>query len=182
MGFPPHYSAFALSMRTVPVESYDAAIILGAKIEADGTPSPAMARRVAHGVDLLHSGRVRALLMTGGATTTATPEAWTMRQLALEAGVPFELVHVEDRALNTIENALFSAPLVRAQGWGRLVVVTDSFHLPRARYIFRRFGLAVDMSGARPEQPSRDWWLAHLREAAAIPWTILRVERALLRR
>lgn len=169
-------------MRTVPVESYDVAIVLGAKIEADGTPSPAMARRVSHAVELLRSGRVGALLMTGGATTSPTPEAWIMRQLALDAGTPPEYVHVEDRALNTIENALYSAPLVHAHGWNRLVVVTDSFHLPRARYIFRRFGLRVAVAGARPERPTRDWWLAHLREAVAIPWTILRVERALLRR
>ncbi|MBC7950707.1 MAG: YdcF family protein [Rhodospirillaceae bacterium] len=169
-------------MRTVPVENYDAAIVLGARIQPDGTPSPATTRRVAHGLALLNSGQVGALLMTGGATTTATPEAWVMRHMALQAGAPPELVHTEDRARNTIENALFSLPLVRLHGWRRLVVVTDSFHLPRARYIFRRFGLDVDMSGARPEQPSRHWWLAHLREAAAIPWTILRVERALLRR
>lgn len=161
--------------------TYDVAIVLGARIESDGTPSPAMARRVIHAVDLLHRGCVGALLMTGGATTTVTPEAWAMRQLALDAGAPPEFVHVEDKALNTIENALYSAPLVRLHNWKRLVVVTDSFHLPRARYIFRRFGLAVEMSGARPKRPSRDWWLAHLREAAAIPWTILRVEKALLR-
>lgn len=164
------------------VETYDAAIVLGAKIEADGRPSPAMARRVAHALTLLQNGRVGALLMTGGATTMVTPEAIVMRRLAVELGAPPERVHVEDRARNTIENALLSAPLVRRHGWRRLVVVTDSFHLPRAWYIFRRFGLKVDMAGARPEQATRDWWLAHLREAAAIPWTILRVEYALLSR
>jgi len=168
-------------MPTPPVDPYHVAIVLGARIEPDGTPSPAMVRRVELGLRLLQQGRTDALLMTGGATTSATPEAWTMRDLALAAGAPAGRVHVEDRALNTIQNALFSAPLIAGQGWSRLLVVTDTFHCLRARYIFRRFGLAVDMAGARPQAPSRDWWLAHLREAAALPWTVLRVERALRR-
>ena len=104
-----------------------------------------------------------------------------MRALALADGVDPDRVHVEDRARNTIENALFSAPLVRAQGWRRLVVVTDAFHVPRARYVFRRLGLPADWASVRPARPSARWWLAHAREVAALPWTVWRVEAALLR-
>ncbi|HLO76816.1 MAG TPA: YdcF family protein, partial [Magnetospirillum sp.] len=53
---------------------------------------------------------------------------------------------------------------------------TDSFHGPRAAYIFRRFGLAVTVDTVRPEAPGLRWRIAHLREAAALPWTMLRVE------
>lgn len=163
-------------MRKASVEHYDVAIVLGARILADGTPSPAMARRVAQALALLHSGQVSALLMTGGATSSAVPEALIMRDLALIGGAAPHVVHMEDRALNTIQNALYCAPVLRQHGWTRAVVVTDSFHVPRAGYIFRRLGLRVALAGARPQRPGRDWWLAYLREAAAIVWTILRVE------
>ncbi|MCR6628833.1 MAG: YdcF family protein [Magnetospirillum sp.] len=168
-------------MSPFPVDAFDVAIILGARIDPDGTPSPAMVRRVSHGVALLHGGRAGALLMTGGATTSAVPEARVMREIALDLGAPAERVHLEEEAANTIQNALFSARILHRQGWRRALVVTDSFHRPRTRYIFRRFGLSVAVAGVRPEQPTRDWWLAHLREAAALPWTILRVEALLLR-
>lgn len=163
------------------VDAYDVAIILGARLRPDGGPSPALARRVGHGVELVRAGRAGALLMTGGATSAAVPEARIMRRLALDAGVADALVHTEERARNTIENALFTAPLVRQHGWRRLVVVTDSFHLPRTRYIFARLGLAVAVAGVRPARPSAQWWLAHAREAAALPWTMLRVEALRLR-
>ena len=168
------------------VDPYDVAIILGARLRADGTPSPALLRRVGHGVALLRRGQAGALLMTGGATAplaTGAPMAAApaMRALALAAGVDPDCVHVEDRARNTIENALFSAPLVRARGWRRLVVVTDAFHVPRARYVFRRLGLPADWAAVRPARPSVHWWLAHAREVAALPWTVWRVEAALLR-
>lgn len=164
------------------VDAYDVAIILGAALRDDGSPSPAMARRVARGVELLRRGRAAALLMTGGATTTAVPEARMMRDLALAEGVDAARVVVEGRALNTIQNALFCRPLLRRHRWRRVVVVTDSFHVPRAAYIFRRFGLRVRVEGVRPARPSAQWWLAHLREAAALPWTIIRVEAFRLRR
>lgn len=162
------------------VDPYDVAIVLGARIQDDGTPSPAMARRVGHAVALLHAGAVQALLMTGGATTSPVPEALLMRDLALAAGAADKAVHVEARALNTIQNALFTAPIAQANGWRRLLVVTDTFHVPRAWYVFRRFGLPAAMAGVKPEAPSLDWWLAHGREAAALPWTVLRVEARML--
>lgn len=164
------------------VDAYDVAIILGAALRNDGTPSPAMVRRVGQGVELLRTGRAGALLMTGGATNSATPEARVMRDLALAAGVPATQVHVEEHALNTIQNALLTAPMVRRNGWRRLLVVTDSFHRPRAAYIFRRFGFEVTVAGVRPERPTGQWWAAHAREALALPWTILRVELFRLRR
>lgn len=168
-------------MSPPPVDAYDVAIILGARLRADGEPSPAMVRRVGHGVQLLQAGRARSLLMTGGDTGGGITEARAMAALAERAGVAPAVIHLEERARNTIENALFSAPLVRRAGWRRLLVVTDSFHRPRAAYIFRRLGLDVAMAGVHPDRPSGQWWMAHLREVAALPWTVLRVEAFRLR-
>ncbi len=168
-------------MSAPPVEPvFDAAIVLGAMVRPDGSPSPALARRVLHAVGLAHAGRVGHLLMTGGPVSHPLPEAWAMRDLAVAAGMPSERVSIEDRARNTIDNALLSAAIVRARGWRRLAVVTDAYHLPRATYIFRRCGLEVAGIPAFPAgRPGREWWLAWLREAGALPWTVLRVERRL---
>ncbi|MGE5476441.1 MAG: YdcF family protein [Bacteroidales bacterium] len=168
-------------MSRASVDSYDVAIILGARLRDDGTPSPALVRRVGRGAALVAEGRAGALLMTGGLTGADVSEAQVMRDQALAAGVPGHLIHLEERARNTIENALFSAPLVARMGWRRLLVVTDSFHTLRTTYIFRRLGLPVAVAGVRPRHPSGQWWWAHAREAAALPWTVLRVEAGLLR-
>lgn len=159
------------------VDAFDVAIVLGAKLRPDGSPSPAMVRRVGHGVQVLREGRAGALLMTGGETGAGITEARAMAGLAQAAGAPAARIHLEEQAHNTIENALFSVPLIRRHGWRRLLVVTDSYHCPRAAYIFRRVGLEVAVAGVRPEQPSAQWWLAHLREAAALPVTMWRMRR-----
>lgn len=158
------------------VPEYDVAIVLGAKVQPDGSPSPALARRVAHAVCLVRMGQVGNLLMSGGPVGHPTPEAWVMRDLAVAAGLAPGTVLVEDRSTNTITNARFSAPILSARGWNRPLVVTDSFHLPRALYIFRRHGLAAAGSGARPAHPTGEWALAHVREVFAMMKTVYRLE------
>ena len=66
-----------------------------------------------------------------------------MRAMAVEFGVPEERIIVEGRAANTFENAVYSGRIIRDRGWRQVVVVTDSFHMPRALYFFRRLGLTV---------------------------------------
>ncbi len=157
---------------------FDAAIVLGATLRPDGLPSRALERRVLHAVGLVQAGRAGHLLMTGGPVRHPRPEALAMRDLAVAAGLDAGRVMVEVEARNTIDNARLSVPVVAVHGWRRLAVVTDAYHLPRALYVFRRLGLPVaGLPVFPPGLPGREWWLACLREAGALPWTVMRVER-----
>ena len=160
---------------------FDVAIVLGAMVRPDGSPSLALARRVALGVKLAQAGRVGHLLMSGGAVRHPVPEARVMRAMALECGIAAERLHVEEDSVNTIGNARLSRPLIEARGWRRLLVVTDACHMARSLYIFHRLGLPVRPAPAWPEQaPGWEWYGAWVREAFALPWTMIRVERRLL--
>jgi uncharacterized SAM-binding protein YcdF (DUF218 family) len=165
-----------------PVSPFDVAIVLGASIAPDGGPSPALARRVACAVDLAVSGQVGALLMSGGPVRHPIPEALVMRDLALAAGVSSERIFVETSSRNTIGNARHCRPIVEVRGWQRILVVTDSHHLPRALYTFRRFGLRVSGASVPCSGGSGwGWWLGWGREMLALPWTVIRLERLRLR-
>ncbi|KIL98582.1 Protein of unknown function DUF218 [Paramagnetospirillum magnetotacticum MS-1] len=170
-------------MTASPVDSFDAAIILGAMVRPDGSPSPALARRVELGVRLARDGKVAHLLMSGGAVRHTTPEAHVMRAMALQSGLDPDRLHVEDASRNTIGNALMSRPMIEARGWTRLLIITDACHMARALYIFHRLGLKARPAAAWPEtNPGPEWYMAWLREAFALPWTVIRVERMKLRK
>ena len=158
-------------------QPFEVAIVLGAPARPDGSPSPAQRRRVLAAVALVREGRAERLLMSGGPVLHPAPEAAMMRDLALAEGVAPERVLVEDRSINTIDNARRSGPIIAHHRWRRLALVTDVFHLPRALYVFRRFGLAATGIAAYPQGwPRSEWWLAWGRELLALPWTLLRVE------
>ncbi len=50
---------------------------------------------------------------------------------------------VEGMSENTMENALFSAKVLRQNGVNRILLVTDALHMTRARRSFARTGLGV---------------------------------------
>ncbi|MCP5368186.1 MAG: YdcF family protein [Hyphomicrobiales bacterium] len=149
--------------------SHDAIVVLGAAVLADGRPSQALARRVRGGAAHFHAGAAPWLVLSGGAVGHATPEAVVMADLARGLGVPAAALVLEDRSRNTYENALNTRAIAAARGWRRLLVVTDSFHLPRALYIFRKIGMeaqgrAVAGRGGEGRGP---WLAAALREGPA---------------
>ncbi|MBK1702336.1 YdcF family protein [Thiococcus pfennigii] len=91
-----------------------------------------------------HAGKARWLIISGGGMPwqgDRRPEAEAMRGLLTALGVPEEVQLSEDRSRNTRENALYSAELIRAQGFERVLLVTSALHMPRALATFRAVGI-----------------------------------------
>lgn len=150
-------------------------IVLGARVQADGRPSDALRRRALWGATLFLSGRVEHLILSGGAIGQARAEADAMAELVLAEGVPESAVTRESCARNTRENARFSVLLARQLTRGavnRLLVISDGYHVPRARMMVRRQvrGLSISVQGSAapgPEGQSLMRWLAIVREGVA---------------
>jgi uncharacterized SAM-binding protein YcdF (DUF218 family) len=130
--------------RPRPDGGYDAIVVAGCAVWPGGRPSPALSRRVARAVQLYRDGHSDRIVLTGGLGTHPPAEAVVAAQLCRQAGVPDEHLVIEDRSVDTEQNARFAARLVR----GRVLVVTDPFHVLRCRYVFGRHFDAVDAVGA----------------------------------
>ena len=156
-------------------QRYDAVIVLGTRVEADGRASPPLARRVRRGVALVKAGAAPILLLTGGHSPGGWPgvpsEAEVMADLARESGLPAEAILLEPEARSTWENALFSHRLMAARGLASALLVTDRLHLWRARLCFRRCGLRVTGCAAQArwlDDPPGRIALQAVYEAAAL--------------
>ncbi|MBK7645091.1 MAG: YdcF family protein [Planctomycetes bacterium] len=114
------------------------AIVLGAGVHRDGTPSDALADRLEQAVELYHAGKVKKLLLTGDHRTRDYDETNCMRRWALEHGVAEEDVFCDHAGFSTHDS------LARARqifGVERAIVVTQAFHLPRALYTAAAMGI-----------------------------------------
>ena len=77
------------------------------------------------------------IIPTGGVTQTSEihSEAFYMKQRLISGGVPRKKITLENRAMDTIENAKFTKKMV---GNKKIVVVTSKSHVRRAKKIFQK--------------------------------------------
>jgi uncharacterized SAM-binding protein YcdF (DUF218 family) len=130
------------------------ALVLGAAVWPDG-PSPTLRRRTLAALALWQEGEVAAILCCGGTGRHPPAEAVVMRDILLAGGVPAEVILIEDRSTTTEENLRLALPILRARGAERMILVTDWYHVPRARMTARRLGLVTGsrcppLRGGRP--------------------------------
>lgn len=159
---------FGQRERAVPS---DVVVVLGARVQPDGQPSPALRARIEKAVDLYRQGVAPRLLFSGGVGLHPPAEARVMKELAVRLGVPAEACLLEEQSHSTEQNARFSAEVLRALGARRVVVVSDPYHLLRARQYFRLQGFEVATSPALLTERNqflsdRVYWT--VREAAAL--------------
>ena len=127
------------------------------------------------------------VLTSGGAPTGRTPEAIAMKQ-ALERDFLVPVAWVEATSRNTLENARDSFKVLAPAGIKRVYLVTEAWHMPRARYAFESAGFSVIPAptgyATRPTGAPLDFapsahallessWFVH--EVVGIGWYHLRV-------
>ena len=130
------------------------ALVLGAQVFPSGTPSAFLAGRLDLARRLLEGGRVRVLLLSGDGAAPEYDEPAAMRRYLLAAGVPDEAMVLDRFGLDTYDSCVRAA---RVFGVEELLVVTQSYHLPRAVGTARALGLAAEGVGdvSRPAVPAR---------------------------
>lgn len=70
-------------------------------------------------------------------------ESLYMRDIFVSLGMDGMKVLLEDRSLNTTENAQFTAKVLKERGFSRPLLVTSAFHMPRSVKNFSQFGVAA---------------------------------------
>ena len=109
----------------------DAIVVMGAA-QYDGTPSPILAARLDHAIELFQNGVAPRLIVTGGkAEGDQTTEAASGRDYAIAHGVPADAILAEDRSRTTIESIRGVATLMADAGLDRAVFVSDRSHMLR---------------------------------------------------
>jgi len=124
----------------------DAIVVLGAA-QYDGRPSPQFASRLDHALLLWNRGSADEVIVTGGKQSgDRFTEAESGRDYLVARGVPASAVQVEPRGASTYESLEAVAALL---GPMRVVIVSDPYHLLRARLVAGELGLAAEVSATR---------------------------------
>lgn len=123
------------------------ALVLGNRVEPDGTPSPRLRARLDRAQELYRDGMVQAVVVSGGFGREGFDEADVMRDYLVAHGVPAERILLDHEGVDTYASARNLVRIIRERGGvddhtrGTVIVVSQYFHVPRARLALRRFGI-----------------------------------------
>lgn len=146
------------------VEPRDVALVLGAQVYPSGRPSPYLAGRLDRAAELFRAGTVKVILVSGDNGETHYDEPTAMRNYLIDAGIPADKVVADFAGFDTYDSCVRAD---RIFGVRKLVVVSQSYHVPRAVATCRLVG--VDAVGVGDESVAKDrtWWYGRLRELGA---------------
>lgn len=141
----------------------DVALVLGAGLRFDGSPTAVLHDRVATAVELYQAGAVKKLLLSGDNRFENYNEPAAMYRLAVQLGVPDEDIVLDYAGRRTYDSCYRASAIFRVKS---AVVVTQRFHLDRALYLCNELGVnAVGVAADRQTYRAANFW--QLREVAA---------------
>lgn len=153
----------------------DVIIVLGAGLRRDGRPGPALIRRAEEGARLYREGYATNVICTGAIPRFANrAEAEGCADVLRENGVPDSAIVLETRSRSTEENAAYSLEIMNEQGWELALVVSDGYHLLRARWIFADQGVEAYTVPASRQPRTFDLATALAREVVAVHWQVFK--------
>jgi uncharacterized SAM-binding protein YcdF (DUF218 family) len=152
----------------------DLILVLGAA-EYRGRPSPVFRARLDHALDLFRRGLAPRILTTGGAGGDPQyTEGGVGRAYLVSSNVPSEAIIVEPEAESTVQSTTAAAEIMHRMGLTSCILVSDGYHIFRAKRMLAEQGLRV-YGSPRPSPPREDfrqWWLYARQSVGYLLWEV----------
>jgi len=164
-----------ISKKDVVASDAKAFVVLGKKLEPDGSPNSVLQGRMAYAAMqfLEDPSEEKIMIVTGGKTqgSNCISEAEAMKTLALKYGVPDASIILEEYARNTIENAVNTKEILEDKGIQEVVVITSDFHMERSKRIFKALldsDYIMEFKEAFPNEPMESLLKEQMTEASML--------------
>jgi vancomycin permeability regulator SanA len=147
-------------------KSADVAIILGSKVNEDGSLSKRLEKRLECGLQLYKNGRVKKIIVSGGLGKEGFYEGDKMKAYLVEKDIPETSVFVDNFGNNTSATVDNTIKLKNKLEIKSIIVVSQYFHLTRTKMLFKKRGFDNISSTSPNYFEIRDFY-SILREFAA---------------
>ena len=135
--------------RSADRQPVDAIVVLGAA-QYDGRPSPQFQARLDHVLELWNLNLASYIVVTGGKQQgDRFTEAATARKFFVLKGVSSDLIFEENSGTTTYASLLAVSQIASQKKITRVLIVSDPFHLLRAKLIAKEVGLDASSSSTR---------------------------------
>lgn len=120
------------------LQDVDCIIVLGCLVKSDGAPSDMLSDRLQRGIDLYKLGASPKIIMSGDHGRTNYDEVNTMKQIAIDSGIPSCDIFMDHAGFSTYETIYRAKEIFKAD---KIIIVSQNYHLYRALYIAEQLGI-----------------------------------------
>ncbi|MCU7616957.1 YdcF family protein [Chryseobacterium sp. PBS4-4] len=131
-------------------EKADVALILGSKVNEDGTLSERLEKRLETGIELYKKHRIQKIIVSGGLGKEGFYEGDKMKDVLVEKGIPERIIIVDNLGNNTRLSVNNTLKLKDSLHFKSLIVVSQYFHVTRTKKLFKDHGF-MNVSSASPK-------------------------------
>jgi vancomycin permeability regulator SanA len=131
------------------------AIVFGAQVDDHGKPTPFLEARLELARRLFVAGKVRAILVSGDDGQVSYNEVDPMREWLIAQGIPAAKVVGDYAGFDTYSTCVRATKIF---GVNSAILVTQSFHLPRAVAVCREMGIDAVGVGDETVRANYFWW------------------------
>ena len=159
------------------VEPSEVAIVFGAAVYADGRLSSVLRDRMDTAITLYKNGKVEKLIVSGDNQEDHYNEPGAMMNYAISKGVALADIQPDYAGLRTYDTCYRARHIFQVD---EAILVTQTFHLPRAIFTCRQLGINAVGTGAdlRPYRGSRWYEFREVIATTRALWDVLRQEPA----
>jgi uncharacterized SAM-binding protein YcdF (DUF218 family) len=160
------------------LENHKAVVVLsgmlgGFKVEKEWVTQWNDSDRFFAGLKVLEAGKAESIIFTRGKIpwTDLPPEGERLKVLATQMGIDPSQILLTETVENTADEAQAVFELTKAHGIPSVILVTSSFHLPRAQLLFDQAGVVNEGYPTDFKFLYRPYdWLSFLPNAEAFFW------------
>ena len=116
----------------------DCVLVLGCLVKPNGNPSLMLEDRLEKGVELYQAGATTKIVMSGDHGQENYDEVNTMKEYAIEKGIPSEDVFMDHAGFSTYESIYRIRDVFEAD---KILIVSQEYHLYRALHIAKKLGI-----------------------------------------
>ena len=134
--------------QTQPKGHFTYGIVLGGMATYDTishrTQFAQSADRLLQTLPMLKDGIIDTLVISGGSAKILDKERFEaafLKEYCVNLGFNSATIIVDSLSRNTVENAQYASKLISHNDSAKLILITSSYHLPRALACFRKYGI-----------------------------------------
>lgn len=150
--FTGDFAVHTLEAEYTPPSSLngDVIVMLGGGASSDtpglngkGSLSGSSANRLLTCAELYNKKHLPVIISGGQVYSFTGNEAEICRRILINLGVDNKDIILDDKSLNTEQNAANTSKILKANGFTKPILVTSAFHMERSVLQFKRFGTQV---------------------------------------